>query len=68
MAALDYIEQNPGALTVNLGNEKPHSVLEVVRAFEGAFGLQISYQFTKRRAGDLPIYYANAQLVKNMLG
>ena len=68
LAALDYIEQNPGVLTVNLGNEKPHSVLEVVHAFEEASGLQIPYQFTERRAGDLPIYYANAQLAKNVLG
>lgn len=68
LAALDYIEQNPGVLTVNLGNEKPHSVLEVVSAFEEASGLQIPYQFTERRAGDLPIYYANAQRAKNVLG
>ena len=68
LAALGHIEQNPGVLTVNLGNEKPHSVLEVVRAFEKASGLQIPYQFTERRAGDLPIYYANAQRAKNILG
>lgn len=68
LAALDYIEQNPGVLTVNIGNEKPHSVLEVVCAFEEASGLQIPYQFTERRAGDLPIYYANAQRAKNVLG
>ncbi len=68
LAALGHIEQNPGVLTVNLGNEKPHSVLEVVRAFEKASGLQIPYQFTERRAGDLPIYYANAQRAKNVLG
>lgn len=68
LAALDYIEKNPGVLTVNLGNEKPHSVLEVVRAFEEASGLQIPYQFTERRAGDLPIYYANAQRAKKVLG
>lgn len=68
LVALDYIEQNPGVLTVNLGNEKPHSVLEVVNAFEEASGLQIPYQFTERRAGDLPIYYANAQRAKNVLG
>jgi UDP-glucose 4-epimerase len=68
LAALDYIEQNSGVLTVNLGNEKPHSVLEVVHAFEVASGVQIPYQFTDRRAGDLPIYYANAQLAKNILG
>ncbi len=68
LAALDYIEENTGVLTVNLGNEKPHSVLEVVHAFEKASGLHIPYQFTERRAGDLPIYYANAQLAKNVLG
>ncbi len=43
LAALDYIEQNSGVLTVNLGNEKPHSVLEVVYAFEEASVVQIPY-------------------------
>ena len=30
LAALDYTEQNPRVLTVNLGNEKPKHILEIV--------------------------------------
>jgi UDP-glucose 4-epimerase len=66
--ALDYLEKNSGVLTVNLGNEKPYSVLEVVKAFEKVTGIKIPYQFVDRRSGDLPIYYANSQLARNVLG
>lgn len=66
--ALDYLEKNSGGLTVNLGNEKPYSVLEVVKAFEKVTGIKIPYQFVERRLGDLPIYYANSQLARNVLG
>jgi UDP-glucose 4-epimerase len=68
LLALEYLEKNNGVLTVNLGNEKPYSVLEVVKAFEKVTGIKIPYQFVDRRPGDLPIYYANSQLARNVLG
>ena len=68
LLALEYLEKNCGVLTVNLGNEKPYSVLEVVDTFEKASGIKIPYQFVDRRPGDLPIYYANSQLARNVLG
>lgn len=66
--ALEYLKKNSGVLTVNLGNEKPYSVLEVVKMFERVSGIKIPYQFVDRRPGDLPIYYANSQLAHNCLG
>ena len=66
--ALHYLDTHPGILTVNLGTEQPHSVLEVIAAFERASGITIPYEFVGRRSGDLAEYFANAQLAKRMLG
>ncbi len=68
LMALDYLNSNPSVLTLNLGNEKPYSVLDVVQTFEKVSGIQVPYQFVERRPGDLPKYYANAQLAKKLLG
>ena len=66
--ALHYLDTHPGILTVNLGTERPHSVLEVITAFESACGITIPYEFVGRRSGDLAEYFANAQLAKRSLG
>ena len=66
--ALRYLDKNPGILTVNLGTERPYSVLEVIAAFEHASGITIPYEFVGRRSGDLAEYFANAQLAKRTLG
>jgi UDP-glucose 4-epimerase len=66
--ALHYLDTHPGILTVNLGTERPHSVLEVITAFERASGITIPYEFVGRRSGDLAEYFANAQLAKRTLG
>jgi UDP-glucose 4-epimerase len=52
---------------VNLGTERPYSVLEVIAAFEHASGITIPYEFVGRRSGDLAEYFANAQLAKHIL-
>ena len=66
--ALRYLDTHPGILTLNLGTERPHSVLEVIAAFERASGITVPYKFVGRRPGDLAEYFANAQLAKRMLG
>jgi UDP-glucose 4-epimerase len=66
--ALRYLDAHPGILTVNLGTEQPHSVLEVIAAFERASDIIIPYEFVGRRDGDLAEYFANAQLAKRLLG
>ncbi|MBR6014675.1 MAG: UDP-glucose 4-epimerase, partial [Firmicutes bacterium] len=44
------------------------SVLELVSAFERATGVHIEYKIAPRRAGDLPEYYACADLAQKELG
>lgn len=68
LLALEYLEKRMGILTLNLGSEKPYSVLDIVKTFENISGVKIPYQFVERRPGDLPIYYANSQQAKNILG
>lgn len=45
--------------TYNLGTGKGSSVLEIVKAFESANGVDVPYQISERRAGDITIAYAN---------
>lgn len=70
IATLQYLADcHEGAmLTLNLGTGKGYSVLEVVRAFEAANGKKIPYEIVARRAGDVPAYFANANLAKHLLG
>ena len=66
--ALNYLERNPGEITVNLGTGKPYSVLEMIATFEKVSGKKIPYDLVERRAGDLAEYYANSDLAKAVLG
>ena len=68
LLALQYLEDHPGALTVNLGTGKPYSVLEMIAAFEKVSGKKIPYDLVERRSGDLAEYYANSDLAKTVLG
>ena len=60
LAALDFLMSHPGAHIHNLGTGKGTTVLELIKAFETANSVKIPYQFSPRRDGDLPSYYANA--------
>ena len=68
LAALTYLDQHAGVVTVNLGTGKGTSVLELVSAFERASGKAIARQIVGRRPGDLPEYYAQADYAKETLG
>ena len=68
LLALQYLEDHPGALTVNLGTGKPYSVLEMIATFEKVSGKKIPYDLVERRSGDLAEYYANSDLAKAVLG
>lgn len=52
----------------NLGTGKGSSVLEVVKAFEKANGVEVPYKICDRRAGDITIAYANADKAERELG
>lgn len=65
--ALGYLN-NKGCHAFNLGTGTPISVLEMVRAFERVTGVAIPYQIVDRRAGDLPEFWADAELAQRILG
>jgi UDP-glucose 4-epimerase len=68
LAALNALNQKNSFITVNLGTGKPNSVLEMIDAFEKASGVNIPFEIVGRRLGDLPEYYADARLAKQVLG
>jgi UDP-glucose 4-epimerase len=52
----------------NLGTGKGVSVLELVTKFETVTKLKLNYRFAPRRAGDVPVVYANTQKANKILG
>jgi len=61
VAALNYLSSKGGWHAFNLGTGKGYSVLEMIRAFEGASGRAVPYQITARREGDVACCYADVQ-------
>lgn len=68
VAALRYLRDHAGLLTVNLGTGRPVSVLEMVRAFERASGRAVPYQVVARRPGDVAQCWADPTLAEQLLG
>jgi UDP-glucose 4-epimerase len=68
LAALGYLLQHAGVLTMNLGTGKGTSVFQLLHAFERASGKKIPYEVVQRRTGDLPEYYAQADYAQEVLG
>ena len=66
--ALEQCVKRPGVRVYNLGTGRGFSVLEVVGAFEAACGQPLRRRFGPRRAGDLPAYWADAELARRELG
>ena len=67
IAALGYLEREQRSITANLGTGRGTSVLEVVRAFEGASGRSIALEFHPRRPGDVAQSFADASFAANEL-
>jgi UDP-glucose 4-epimerase len=68
VAALNYLEQQGGLLTVNLGTGRGYSVLDMVRAFSAASGREIPYRIAARRVGDIAQCWADPTLANRLLG
>jgi UDP-glucose 4-epimerase len=68
VAAIDYLEQAGGLLTVNLGTGKGTTVLEMICAFARASGRSIPYQIVGRRPGDIAQCYADPKKANLILG
>ena len=52
----------------NVGTGRPVSVLELVNAFEKVNGIKLNYKFAPRRAGDVPVIYADPTLANTEMG
>jgi UDP-glucose 4-epimerase len=61
-------KDDPGIHIWNLGTGIGYSVLDVVKAFEAATGIEIPYDIMPRRAGDIAANYASADKAKRDMG
>lgn len=68
VAALNYLNQKGGLLTVNLGTGRGYSVLAMAKAFEQASGRPVPYRFAPRRPGDIAQCWADPTLASQLLG
>ena len=68
VAACHYLEEgHPGCEIINLGTGIGYSVLDIVRAFDRVNGLDIPYQFSPRRPGDVDACYADPTKAEKLL-
>jgi UDP-glucose 4-epimerase len=67
--ALEALQRRPEGhvLTVNLGTGQGYSVLDMVKAFTVASGVQIPYEVVPRRSGDIAACYADPSYAKESI-
>ena len=69
LKALEKMQSATGRFDIfNLGTGKGYSVLELINTFEKVSGKKINYKIGSRRAGDLPVVYADTQKAEKELG
>ena len=68
LKALDKARKFTGVEAYNLGTGTGYSVLQIVKAFEDATGVEVKYKIVDRRPGDIATCYAYPSKAKNDLG
>lgn len=68
LKAVEKVESGSGLFIYNLGTGKGYSVLDVVKAFEKASGVEIPYKIGPRREGDIATCYSDPGKAYNELG
>jgi len=68
VAAVDYVTGHTGCEVFNLGTGVGCSVLDMVKAFNTANGLDLPYKIVDRRPGDLAVCYADPAKSAEKLG
>lgn len=68
LKALDKARNSNGVEAYNLGTGTGYSVLQIVKAFEDATGVEVKYKIVERRPGDIATCYADPTKAKNELG
>jgi UDP-glucose 4-epimerase len=68
LAALNFLTQQSGLHTFNLGTGRGYSVLEMIKAFEAASGKPVPFSVAPRRTGDIASCYASVDFSAKQLG
>jgi UDP-glucose 4-epimerase len=68
LLALDWLEQNAGCETFNLGSGHGVTVLEVIEAVRRETGARVEVRAAARRAGDAAILVASCERARRVLG
>ena len=68
VAAVSYATNNLGCEVFNLGTGMGYSVLDMVKAFNAANGLDLPYKIVDRRPGDIATCYADPAKSRKKLG
>lgn len=68
LKALQKHHNDAGFHVYNLGTGTGYSVLDMVKAFESANGIQVPYKLVDRRPGDIAVCYSNPQKALEQLG
>ena len=68
VAAVKFSLANQGCEVFNLGTGTGYSVLDMVKAFNEANGLELPYKIVGRRPGDLATCYADPAKSAEVLG
>ena len=66
--AIEKIKDETGVLIYNLGTGKGTSVLELIHTFADVNHVEVPYQITERRPGDIAACYADSTKAKEELG
>lgn len=67
-AVENILEGNKGVQIFNLGTGVGYSVLDIVKAFNKAYGKELPYKIAPRRAGDIAVCYSDPTKAKEVLG
>ncbi len=68
LKALDKIKNHVGVVVYNLGTGTGYSVLEMVKAFSEASGIDVKYKIVDRRPGDVAACYADTTKAEVEIG
>ncbi|WP_226536073.1 UDP-glucose 4-epimerase GalE [Fictibacillus halophilus] len=68
LKALDKVLTNNIIDAYNLGTGEGYSVLDIVKTFEKVTGVNIPYEITERRSGDIAVSYADPTKARQELG
>ncbi len=67
LAALHFLNSHNGFEVFNLGTGQGTSVLQLIKAYERATGLEIPYKIADRREGDIAVSYAEVSKARALL-